>query len=450
MRAKILQGIYATSEPNEEIDLYSGKLIMSWPNGSVEGDGTIKLEWSPEPRVHFHLVTNPEFRRVPPPSSNDDTLVLTSTNGKGTVSTFGEAFTGDPSKRIIEGQINQSFEVGNPAPVASILFHVPNFPDFLGKQVDIGNGVSASRMEIESAKWHLNLDGIPNVDIHRQLSEQGGFAITHVGEVRRQDDEPIQYSEVEELMVNLHWYFSMLRSERTGPILVAGIHEGETIWERWESGITSPWLGRRSWLPRFPPVGKLPADSDPTSVVFQYMCELVKDPTGPNSFEMIIDWYTQSVTNSNIATRGILAQAGIELLAWLELVEDVGMSADGFGRLTAADQLRLLLSSASIPIDVPPSLPKLYATTRKSSDGDEIDGPGAVTEIRNSMVHPKKKARFGDPIAMLEGSFLAARYLELSLLHRCGYAGRVMNRTNWSESASVPPWVKPETGVEDR
>jgi len=160
-----------------------------------------------------------------------------------------------------------------------------------------------------------------------------------------------------------------------------------------------------------------------------------------NSVEQVIDWYTQAVSNIHIATKGVLAQAGNELLSWMRIAVDVGVTSDGFGRMTAADQLRMALSFTGAPTEVPLWLPKLYLATRRSSDSEELDGPGSVTEIRNSVVHPRHKARFSDPMAMLEGNFLAIHYLELLLLHRCGYEGRMLNRTNWGNSEFVVPWV---------
>ena len=438
----MLEGVYSTPEPGAVIDLYSGELALSWDGGTVVGDGTITLDWSPSPRIAFQFTIRPGYEQVPPPSeSNDSARLLSPEGGKGDVLRFGQVFNDAPNRRIIAGEIDGCFEVGNPAPVESILFHVPNFPDSVGVAVNHNGGTSATRMEIETSEWLINLDDIAGSDLRRQLAERSGFAITHVGDIRRCDGEAIQYSLVDDLLTSVLWWLSTLRSERTGPALISGLHEGRTVWERWEIGLVSPWLGRRTWLPRLPPNGGWPVGPNPTSSIFQFLCEQPKVPGIVNSVEQVIDWYTQSVTSSHIATKGVLAQAGNELLSWMRLVEDVGVTTDGFARMTAADQLRMALSYNKSSMDVPASLPNLFRVTRNGGDGQELDGPGAITEIRNSVVHPKRNARFNDPMAMLEGSFLAIRYLELLLLHRCGYVGRMFNRTAWSEGEVMVPWA---------
>jgi len=138
MNATLLEGTYHTSVPGEVIDLYSGELELSWNGGSVVGDGHIKLDWSPSPRIGFELTIRSGFEQVPPPSLDDDSVTLSSPEGKGKVLRYGQVFSGDQSNRKISGDIDRCFEVGNPAPVDSILFHVPNFPDYVGTAVDSG------------------------------------------------------------------------------------------------------------------------------------------------------------------------------------------------------------------------------------------------------------------------------------------------------------------------
>lgn len=74
----------------------------------------------------------------------------------------------------------------------------------------------------------------------------------------------------------------------------------------------------------------------------------------------------------------------------------------------------------------------------------EVDGPGTVTEIRNATVHPKRKERFDDPHVMVQGGLLAIHYLELLILHRSGYQGRAMDRTDFDKPALTVSWVNVE------
>lgn len=165
--------------------------------------------------------------------------------------------------------------------------------------------------------------------------------------------------------------------------------------------------------------------------------ELWDDPDLQRALTRAIDWYTQGVASSHLATTVILAQAGLELMSWLRLVRDVGLSDDSASKLTAADALRLTLSFAGIPIDVPPTATDLHQAAQAGPGLVQLDGPGAVTEIRNGVVHAKAPARFND-LAMHQGGQLALRMLELLLLARLNYTGRMYDRVDWSGPAEVP------------
>jgi hypothetical protein len=52
-----------------------------------------------------------------------------------------------------------------------------------------------------------------------------------------------------------------------------------------------------------------------------------------------------------------------------------------------------------------------------------IDAPDAVTEIRNSLVHPEHKRRSQLERAYYDGWKLGLWYLELAILAICGYSG---------------------------
>jgi hypothetical protein len=126
-------------------------------------------------------------------------------------------------------------------------------------------------------------------------------------------------------------------------------------------------------------------------------------------------------------------------MSWLSLVEDAGVDEESFGKMTAADQLRMALHVAGIPRDIPDVLAELKAAANKVSVS--LDGPGAVTALRNDVVHPKAKRRLEGVQVGLQGSLLGTRMLELLLLRRLGYQGVTVDRLT-GESAVVP-WAQP-------
>lgn len=257
------------------------------------------------------------------------------------------------------------------------------------------------------------------------------YGLTHVGRVRRLDGQAIAFEAVPKLLEQLHWWLSLIRGERTGPLLVMGVHQGQVIWESWEAPSVARWRGRYSWLPQH--AGALgPVSVDPT---LQVLHDAWDNDDSRRALRRAIDWYTQSVSTAHSATRVILAQAGLELMCWLRLVRLAGMSEEGFSQMKTADKLRVTLSLADIPLGTPGTAPELFAAAQVPPI---LDGPGVVTELRNGVVHPKPQGRFGEVLSAHQGAQLATRYLELLLLQRLGYKGYAHDRVHWGDAEPVP------------
>ncbi|WP_148283086.1 MULTISPECIES: hypothetical protein [Kitasatospora] len=123
------------------------------------------------------------------------------------------------------------------------------------------------------------------------------------------------------------------------------------------------------------------------------------------------------------------------------------MTREDFKSCPAEDKLRYLLTSAGEPTSIDPvALPALakYATDRR------IDGPTAVTRIRNRLVHPKILA---ENLYAYEGIAaeiwrLSLHYATLMTLHRIGHCGscqRQLQLGGWAGNTQPMPWVDPAT-----
>lgn len=102
----------------------------------------------------------------------------------------------------------------------------------------------------------------------------------------------------------------------------------------------------------------------------------------------------------------------------------------------------MLFSSLDIPIDIPSSLPELQKLAKQFN---WIDAPHAITEIRNSLVHPEHKRRGQISGAFFPAWNLGQWYLELALLRICEYSGTYGNRLilqRWVGNVEPVPWQK--------
>lgn len=103
-------------------------------------------------------------------------------------------------------------------------------------------------------------------------------------------------------------------------------------------------------------------------------------------------------------------------------------SVSGFKSLPAEDKIRLLLNHCEIPFAIPQSLPDLIAEGRAYN----WDGPLAITQIRNALVHGQPKQLETElsrnNSARHDTWCLGLWYLELALLRLFGYQGKYFNR----------------------
>jgi hypothetical protein len=426
---------YETLSPDEPIDLYEGGVTASWGGHTYIGSGSIRFEWQPFPRIAFDILLDVPFEV--PDSLEELELDLVDRAGRARAQPWQSLrdFDLGVNQRRVIGDISDDLVVGSPAPTGSIVFHLPNFPPYLGRRIQSkgqdGNKVWAGRLSASNSEWSVDIDSVPHLDaLAKSMLTRTSHGITHVGCVTRLDGKPVQYAQVAGIRDTLNWWLSLLRSERTGPILVMGIHEGEATWEIWRTPSVAPWRGRRSWLPRIDPV-----DADPT---LERVHAISKNDELRRAITYAIDWYTQSVENTHLATTVILAQAGLELMSWLQLVQVVGLSEEVFDKMTAADALRITLAFARIPSEVPNNAVKVLAAAQPSGGLPLLDGPSALVGIRNGSIHPKARQRLMGSDVMLEGGFLAIRFLELLLLRYLGYTGLLFDRIDWHGTEKVP------------
>ena len=141
-----------------------------------------------------------------------------------------------------------------------------------------------------------------------------------------------------------------------------------------------------------------------------------------------------------------IAGIGLELMAWdaLRRREQL-ITADEFDRkLPAASTLRLALRLAGIPTELAPTLTHLGAF----ASGELVDGPAALTQLRNRLTHPpKSKAEWPGWEPMNDGRDLALDYLGLLVLASIGYTDSyrpVVGFSGYPGSERPVPW---EEGV---
>jgi hypothetical protein len=157
---------------------------------------------------------------------------------------------------------------------------------------------------------------------------------------------------------------------------------------------------------------------------------------------------------TTIEAKIMLVHAALEYLSWLTYVLGPVQRSEGHhdrrdkstGAVAATWHLQELLSDANIDTAIPADLAAMTSRAQEmqplAGANQVIDGPEVLTWLRGRLVHPKDA---GEPYRIedlvTEAWRLVTEYGDLLLLHRIGYKGNYLPRSNtgqWVNSVPVP------------
>ncbi len=302
--------------------------------------------------------------------------------------------------------------------------HLFNLENFHGTDRRLssygGETISLERIKLEGDGYTVLLNSLESTpQTIQRLKNEGGFGLTHVCRVTRTDSSPISGKEALELLEALDFFFSFAGGGRCSPVCSVGrAMDGTTVWEYWNSP-REQWQQRVTWFdPRH--------GEHLEKLLPGFMAKWQKE-NWRDALHEAIYWYLQSNNpGRGIDTAIILTQTAIERLSYEYVVREKKLlEINGFKDLRASDKYRILFSSLSIPIDIPVSLPKMGSKARQCH---WLDSPQALTEIRNSLVHPEHKRKAALQECIVEAWKFGLWYLELCILRLCDYQGSYSNR----------------------
>jgi hypothetical protein len=323
------------------------------------------------------------------------------------------------------------------SPLRCVRFAVVNFGRFYA-QYPNQSGLVSNRLDLAGNGWVLKLEPmIAGAYGDVSAAETALFKFTHAGVLAREGDEAFSCDEAHAALDSVASFLSFCRGRWVAPALVKGFTvDGAVGMQEWGTRVVEPYTEGATWLDRM--------HAQEMAKAFAGYMRTAADPDWHDAVSAAIYWYTR--TNGTPAGADgsvILLQAALERLAWQLLVRDKAvLSSDGFTRLPAADQLRLLLDRCSVPLRIPDTLKDLVS---QAAAFNWADGPQAFVEIRNSVVHPPKRGNFPKPpIAIIDAWLLGQWYLELVLLKLFDFNGKYANRTRkprWVGQVENVPWV---------
>ena len=367
--------------------------------------------------------------------------------------------SGGNDGNFVSGKIKKPIVQGKGQDLAYVLFHVVNFYDFIEKPISL--------LEQDSSQWKLTLDQLDTAANNvKSLNSQGGFAITHVGKLEKLDGQTFSEEEATEFLKKFADFLSFARGFRVPLILLVGYDaENNEIWQHWDLSVGHSWKSVDSWFPTNK--AKILADVFPGFLRWWHDWK--------ESERLVLYSYLEANAIPTVEIKIVLTQIALELIA----------KKEGQTQRYASEKLRGLFEKHNIPVNIPlnrlTNQPSTFANAfipkssnlveklielkskleeklkknleKESNEKDkqkikkelnQVDAPYLFTQIRNDIVHSKKKIEnFED--YLFEASDLGLWYLELVLLAIFSYQGCYCNRLpiyQQNGDTEPVPWYK--------
>jgi len=323
-----------------------------------------------------------------------------------------------------------------------VVFHLFNFVDLLGTRQSteqVGTMMYAvEHVDLTCDEWKVELKSLISTRANiKTLKEEGGYRLTHIGGIQKVDGTLFSGKQADECLKALRFFLSFAKGGWCDPICAAGFDvSGSRVWESWSSP-KEPWHNPLSWFD--------PHSGSQLATLFPGFMKRWGNDDWREAMHEVIYWYL----NANHSSRGIdagviLTQAAIERLSYEYAVKDKKLlTVKGFKDLWASDKFRLLFSSMGIPLDIPVNTPELQRLA-SNTQMNWLDAPHALTEVRNSLVHPEHKRRSQLATTYYEAWNLGLWSLEMGILSICNYSGTYSNRLKqrWVGQVEDVPWKK--------
>lgn len=430
---------------DESVLLHRSCAELSIDKNNYAGDCEIRLDLFPRPAVriycnfksdqydYYHVFKAFDDETIPV------TLSINSQTINGFITNLKKNQQGFSLKWCLKSEpINMIGD--NDTQIARVVFHLFNFLEFMGTRrsteqtEDMLHAIE--HVDLISDEWMIELKSL--ITTHegiKKLKKEGGYQLTHMGSIQKVTGTLFTGKEVIDILNALRFFLSFAKGVRCSPVCAVGLDTAENrVWESWSSP-QGLWRSSFSWFD--------PHHSSQLASLFPGFMKRWTDKDWHEALVEVIYWYLNANNTPFSLEAGIiLAQAAIERMSYeFSVKEKKLITLEGFKNLWTSDKFRLFFSSLKIPLEIPSDTPQLQKLACKGQM-NWLDAPHALTEIRNSLVHPEHKKHGHLNAAHYEAWNLMLWYLEMALLAICGYSGTYGNRLKqrWIGQVEDVPW----------
>lgn len=436
------EGVYRTEQPNEETILHEGLLSLALGPFDVDdeqvitGEGEVALSWLPSPRLRFTLRYDCAVEDDEPPYVAHRLFIPGSVRPApcqllGISTRFSGPMSG---RRELVGRLTTGAFIGGEGPTEVLEFHIVNFPEYSGHPIDAENAGWTGRLRMASDNWVVDIDAVQyRHALYGALRASGGYAITNVGRLERTDGKPFSPATGFDVVDALRHLLSFIAGGWVGVAMFVGRDaDGAERWQFWQSLGATPSELSWTWLPTQAIEEDrihVPDFGHSLGVLLNFW----SDPEWQGILRRSVRWQVESASAPR-DTGLVLAQAGLELISWAQLVMSGHWSRTKYKNTDAAERIRCLLDLSQIPREIPGRFYRLREVFAKSN----VDGPAAIAKGRNAVVHPRQGGVFASPECRDDAHRLALQYLELTVLRMLEFDGIHADRSAWRTTERVP------------
>lgn len=434
----LIEPVYSQSSPNEPVELANTPVQFTHKDKTYERAAKVVMRFVPSDRLLFiipaeDMANNPFWTLGVASSLMEDRCIELSLTDRGvSVEVFCVGVGLGPDEIVFVPRTAHIPIPSQPQSLSTVIFHVFNFPRFFSPDdyVLVSKGLSICDRAVFGANgWRITIAGTDKTEnLDKSLRAQGGYAVTHMGKVEREDGSTFSWDQGEHVLSCTRQFLSFALGRRIGIALPIGLDaNGQRVFEQWDLPLITAgaWTGSYSWFDK--------RHGEMLSEVFPGFFNLWNSASWKEHLKVALYWYlaaNERTTGIGVDAGIILAQTALERLAWAYCVEHQKIvSQDAFKPrgLSAADRIRMLAST----LDIPVQLPIIMDAFRLRPAKPWGDIPDAITEVRNSLVHPYKK-HAPPKGAYYQAWELSMWLLDLALLRLCNHTGDYANRLDRS------------------
>lgn len=420
----IIESSIVFKKPNSPIKIFRGKfqLINSEHNIKINVEGKITFEWFPSYGSFFlgniSVVDFDKFIQTPYISYK----VIVNEIDLGSAFIHKITTSTSSNKALIKGVFENEVLFGKKTElIDEIIFSIPNLKyidgDVVKKVSSTETKTTRSRISLDNHKWKIIIDKkIEYNNLKEELENTGGYNILYNGKIISINGNKFTYDEAEEIINCLDIFLSFINGRKIATLFLKGFSEGINMWSDYSPKLVESYKDATSCI-HYRNIISL-------DIMWKEFSNIWDSDKGKDFLKSIIHWYTQSNNKAGLLEGSIImAQAGLEKLYYWTNGEEENHPNN------TAPKLRKLIKYLNInDFEVISRFNNLNEFSQINIDTKYRDIPGAITTIRNDIIHPVESVKINSQ-TKFEALQLSLWLIEITLLKILKNKGKYYDRT---------------------